>query len=410
VDVFRNKRVGVASMNMRSYPHPPLTEDTSIIQLVDDLLNHSIERRASDLHFEPEEDCFRIRYRIDGALEELKSLGTVLALPIISRLKVMADLNISEQRLPQDGRIKIRFDQRLVDLRVSTLPTQSGESVVIRILDQTHVQLELSALGLPDSILDRIRRAVRQPNGILLVTGPTGSGKTTTLYSALNEVNDPEIKILTVEDPVEYEIEGLIQTAVNPEIGLDFSTALRAFLRQDPDKILIGEIRDLETAQIAVQASLTGHLILSTLHTNDAAGAVTRMVDMGLEPYLLASALKVVLAQRLLRAVCSHCREWEPINERDGRLLGLNEFGVKIEKTAKGRGCDQCNQSGYAGRIALFELLEVNPEMCEMIVSQAAVVEIKSEAICNGMKPLRLCGLDALAVGQTTISEVLKYT
>jgi type IV pilus assembly protein PilB len=293
-----------------------MANQTPIIRFVNLVLQQAIKDKASDVHFEPFEDQFRIRYRIDGALYEMAPPPRNLAVPVISRVKVLSNMNISETRIPQDGRIKMTIAGRPVDLRVSTLPTQFGESVVLRVLDKSVVNLDLEALSLPDDILQTIRDLVDRPNGIFIVTGPTGSGKTTTLYSALREVNSVETKILTAEDPVEYEIDGIMQVAVNHQVGLDFSRALRAFLRQDPDKIMVGEIRDLETAQIAVQASLTGHVVLSTLHTNDAPGAVTRLIDMGLEPFLISASLEAILAQRLVRRICRSCRTaYEPGHE-----------------------------------------------------------------------------------------------
>ena len=290
--------------------------ETPIIRFVNLVIQQAIRAQASDIHFEPFEDEFRIRYRVDGALYEMSPPPKSLSLPVISRIKVISELNIAEHRIPQDGRIKMTIEGRAVDLRVSTLPTQFGESVVLRVLDKSAVNLDLDNLGLPENVKSGIRGAVRRPNGIFIVTGPTGSGKTTTLYSALREVNEIETKILTAEDPVEYEIEGIMQVPVNHQVGLDFARALRAFLRQDPDKIMVGEIRDIETARIAVQASLTGHVVLSTLHTNDAPGAITRLIDMGLEPFLLSASLEFILAQRLVRRICSSCKqEFDPKNE-----------------------------------------------------------------------------------------------
>lgn len=384
--------------------------ETPIIRFVNLVLQQAIRAQASDIHFEPFEDEFRIRYRVDGALYEMSPPPQRLAIPVISRVKVLSELNIAERRVPQDGRIKITIGGRPVDLRVSTLPTQFGESVVLRVLDKSAVNLDLDSLGLPEEIKSGIRGAVRRPNGIFIVTGPTGSGKTTTLYSALREVNEIDTKILTAEDPVEYEIEGIMQVPVNHQVGLDFSRALRAFLRQDPDKIMVGEIRDLETARIAVQASLTGHVVLSTLHTNDAPGAVTRLVDMGLEPFLLSASLEFVLAQRLVRKICRDCRtEFQPKREMFD-MLGLNKNEIGDRRFYYGTGCSECNQTGYRGRTGLFEMIKVTDAFREMISSGAATLVLRQNAIEQGMRTLRQDGIRSIFDGETTIEEVLKYT
>jgi len=384
--------------------------ETPIIRFVNLVMQQAIRAQASDIHFEPFENEFRIRYRVDGALYEMSPPPKSLALPVISRIKVIADLNIAEHRIPQDGRIKMTIEGRAVDLRVSTLPTQFGESVVLRVLDKSAVNLDLDNLGLPENVKTGIRDAVRRPNGIFIVTGPTGSGKTTTLYSALREVNNMDTKLLTAEDPVEYELEGIMQVPVNHQVGLDFSRALRAFLRQDPDKIMVGEIRDIETARIAVQASLTGHVVLSTLHTNDAPGAVTRLIDMGLEPFLLSASLEFVLAQRLVRKICSGCKEeFEPKKEvfQD---LGLNPNELGDRKFYFGAGCAECNQSGYRGRTGLFEMIKVTDVFREMINSGAATLVLKQNAIEQGMRTLREDGIRSIFDGESTVDEVLKYT
>jgi len=384
--------------------------ETPIIRFVNLVLQQAIRAQASDIHFEPFENEFRIRYRVDGALYEMSPPPKSLALPVISRVKVISELNIAEHRIPQDGRIKMTIEGRAVDLRVSTLPTQFGESLVLRVLDKSAVNLDLDNLGLPENVKTGIRGAVRRPNGIFIVTGPTGSGKTTTLYSALREVNEMDTKILTAEDPVEYEIEGIMQVPVNHQVGLDFARALRAFLRQDPDKIMVGEIRDIETARIAVQASLTGHVVLSTLHTNDAPGAVTRLIDMGLEPFLLSASLEFVLAQRLVRKVCLSCREeFEPKNEML-QNLGLARKDLGNRKFFYGRGCAECNNGGYRGRTGLFEMIKVNDTFREMINSGAATLVLKQKAIEQGMRTLREDGLRSILDGETTVEEVLKYT
>ena len=387
-----------------------MANQTPIIRFVNLVLQQAIKDKASDVHFEPFEDQFRIRYRIDGALYEMAPPPKNLAVPVTSRVKVLSNMNISETRIPQDGRIKMTIAGRPVDLRVSTLPTQFGESVVLRVLDKSVVNLDLEALSLPDDILQTIRDLVDRPNGIFIVTGPTGSGKTTTLYSALREVNSVETKILTAEDPVEYEIDGIMQVAVNHQVGLDFSRALRAFLRQDPDKIMVGEIRDLETAQIAVQASLTGHVVLSTLHTNDAPGAVTRLIDMGLEPFLISASLEAILAQRLIRRICPSCRTaYEPGHDLI-EMLDVDPLEIADKDFFYGDGCAECSNTGYRGRIGLFEMIVVSDAIRELINNRAPTLTIKQKALEQGMRSLRDDGLRAIFDGNSTIEEVLKYT
>ena len=387
-----------------------IANQTPIIRFVNLILHQAIKDQASDIHFEPFEDQFRIRYRIDGALYEMAPPPKSLAIPVTSRIKVLSNLNISESRIPQDGRIKMTISGRQVDLRVSTLPTRFGESVVLRVLDKSVVNLDLESLGLPEDILQTIRDLVDRPNGIFIVTGPTGSGKTTTLYSALREVNSVDTKILTAEDPVEYEIEGIMQVAINHQVGLNFSRVLRAFLRQDPDKIMVGEIRDLETAQIAVQASLTGHVVLSTLHTNDAAGAVTRLIDMGLEPFLISASIEAVLAQRLVRRICKSCRTaYEPEHELV-ELLGMEPLEVADKDFFYGKGCALCSDTGYRGRIGLFEMMTVSDAIRDLISDRAPTLVIKQKALEQGMRSLRSSGLRAIFDGNSTIEEVLKYT
>ena len=387
-----------------------MANQTPIIRFVNLVLQQAIKDKASDVHFEPFEDQFRIRYRIDGALYEMAPPPKNLAVPVTSRVKVLSNMNISETRIPQDGRIKMTIAGRPVDLRVSTLPTQFGESVVLRVLDKSVVNLDLEALSLPDDILQTIRDLVDRPNGIFIVTGPTGSGKTTTLYSALREVNSVETKILTAEDPVEYEIDGIMQVAVNHKVGLDFSRALRAFLRQDPDKIMVGEIRDLETAQIAVQASLTGHVVLSTLHTNDAPGAVTRLIDMGLEPFLISASLEAILAQRLVRRICPSCRTaYEPGHDLI-EMLDVDPLEIADKDFFYGDGCAECSNTGYRGRVGLFEMIVVSDAIRELINNRAPTLTIKQKALEQGMRSLRDDGLRAIFDGNSTIEEVLKYT
>jgi type IV pilus assembly protein PilB len=383
---------------------------TPIIRFVDLIMYQAIQDRASDIHFEPFENEFKIRYRVDGALYEMSPPPRHLALPVISRVKVMANMNIAERRLPQDGRIQKNIAGRNVDLRVSTLPTQFGESVVLRVLDRTTVDLDLEMLGMPDEIHSFILDMIQRPNGIFIVTGPTGSGKTTTLYSCLRRINTIDSKLLTAEEPVEYDLEGIVQVPVNESIGLTFARILRAFLRQDPDRIMVGETRDLETAQIAIQASLTGHLVFTTLHTNDAPGAVTRLIDMGVEPFLISSTLEAVLGQRLLRRICPNCRNsYQPTDAVLGQLdISRRDIGDK--EFFYGQGCDTCNQTGYKGRIGIYELMRINDPIRELINQRAPTVVLKQKAIELGMKTLRQDGLRSIFAGDTTIEEVLKYT
>ncbi len=381
-----------------------------IIRFVDLVLQEAVKAKASDIHFEPFEDQFRIRYRIDGSLYEMAPPPKNLAPAVIARVKVMSGLNIAERRVPQDGRIKTTISGRAVDLRVSTLPTQFGESVVLRILDKSVVNLDLANLSMQADIMEGIRELVNRPNGVFIVTGPTGSGKTTTLYSALREVNTEDVKILTAEDPVEYEIEGIMQVPINHQVGLTFAAALRSFLRQDPDTIMVGEIRDLETAQIAIQASLTGHVVLSTLHTNDAPGAITRLIDMGLEPFLISAAVEGILAQRLLRRICKTCKTAYEPDQDTVALLEVDPIEIANKRFYFGKGCPECNKSGYKGRQGLFELMRVNDPLRALITEKAPTLVLKQKSIEFGMRPLRDDGLRAIFDGQTTIEEVLKYS
>jgi type IV pilus assembly protein PilB len=387
-----------------------LANETPIIKFVNLVLYQAVQDRASDIHFEPFEDEFKIRYRVDGALYEMSPPPKHLSLPVTSRLKVMANLDISERRLPQDGRITINLGGRQIDLRVSTLPTQFGESVVLRVLDRTAVTLELESLGFPKQVFDYVAETIQQPNGIMIVTGPTGCGKTTTLYSALRRINTIDSKLLTAEDPVEYDIEGIMQVAINDGVGMTFGKALRSFLRQDPDIIMVGEMRDLETSQIAIQASLTGHLVLTTLHTNDAPGAVTRLIDMGVEPFLISSTLLAVLAQRLVRTVCKKCRTpFEP-TENQLALLNLSPHDIGEKVFYYGRGCSACNDTGYRGRKGIFELMVISEAVRALINERAPTVVIRQKAVELGMVTLREDGLRGIFDGETTIEEVLKYT
>lgn len=381
-----------------------------IIRYVDLVLYQAIKEKASDIHFEPFEHDFRIRYRVDGALYEMAPPPLHLKDSIISRIKVMSNMNIAERRVPQDGRIMKEVDGRSVDMRVSSLPIQHGESVVLRVLDRSSIDLDLEDLGMPPDLKEYIEETVAKPNGIFICTGPTGAGKTTTLYAALRKVNTIDVKILTAEDPVEYDVDGIIQVPVNDAIGLSFSRVLRAFLRQDPDKIMVGEMRDLETAQIAIQASLTGHLVFSTLHTNDAPGAVTRLIDMGCEPFLVAATLEGVLAQRLLRTICKDCRTAYQPTESILLQLGLSPADVGDKEFYTGAGCETCGQTGYKGRTGLYELLDMNDAIRELITQRAPTLKIRHKAIEMGMSGLREDGLRNIYTGKTTIEEVLKYT
>jgi type IV pilus assembly protein PilB len=381
-----------------------------IIRYVDLVLYQAIKEKASDIHFEPFEKDFKIRYRVDGALYEMAPPPIHLALPILSRVKVMANMNIAERRVPQDGRIVKQVGDKQVDMRVSSLPTHHGESIVLRVLDRSSVNLTLENLGLTEYIYNYITETIEKPNGIFIVTGPTGAGKTTTLYAALRRINTIDSKLLTAEDPVEYDIDGIIQIPINEAIGLDFPRVLRAFLRQDPDRIMIGEMRDKETATIGIQAALTGHLVLSTLHTNDSAGAVTRLIDMGCEPFLVAASLEGVLAQRLVRTICKDCKSpYEP-NEAILSQLGISAHELGDKQFFTGAGCDSCGQSGYRGRRGLYELLNITDPIRELITGRAPTVVIKQKAVELGMNTLREDGLRNIYLGNTTIEEVLKYT
>ena len=384
--------------------------DNQVIKLLNLVMLQAIKDRASDIHFEPFETEFKMRYRIDGVLYEMVPPPKQLGPAITSRIKVMAHLDIAERRLPQDGRIELTVGGKPVDLRIAILPTIYGESCVMRVLDRGNVELALDRIGLRQDDYEKFQHLIRKPNGIVVVTGPTGSGKTTTLYAALSSLNDIETKILTVEDPVEYDIDGLLQCQVNNEAGLTFGKALRSFLRQDPDIILVGEVRDLETAQIAVQASLTGHLVLSTLHTNDAPSSIIRLVDLGMEPFLLTATIEGIVAQRLVRTICSKCKEnYEP-KEEELMELNLLPENVRGKKFARGRGCDNCNKSGYRGRMAIFEIMTMDDEMRELVMAQANTTALRAHARRRGMRSLRESGLLGIFEGQTTIDEVVRET
>jgi type IV pilus assembly protein PilB len=381
-----------------------------IVRYVDLVLFQACKQRASDIHFEPFDGEFKIRYRVDGSLLEMAPPPPHLGPIITSRVKVMSNLNIAERRIPQDGRIMKVVGGKQIDMRVSTLPTVHGESIVLRVLDRSSVNLDLENLGFRPELYDYIIDTINKPNGIFIVTGPTGAGKTTTLYAALRKINTVDTKLLTCEDPVEYDIEGIQQVPINEAVGVTFAKVLRAFLRQDPDRIMVGEMRDKETATIAIQASLTGHLVLSTLHTNDAPGAVTRLLDMGCEPFLLSATLEAVLAQRLLRTICKNCRQpYEP-NRTVLDQLGLSQDAIGDKHFYNGRGCDDCGGSGYRGRKGLYELLALSDPLRDLIVERAPTVVLKQKAIELGMLALREDGLRSIYDGSTTIEEVLKYT
>jgi type IV pilus assembly protein PilB len=382
-----------------------------IIKIVNGILIKAIKIGASDIHFEPYEKSFRVRYRLDGVLRRDMLLPLQIRNAIISRLKIMAKLDIAEKRLPQDGRIKLRMGKgREMDFRVSSLPVLFGEKVVLRLLDKGALQLDMTKLGFEEDSLKEFQNAIHKPVGMILVTGPTGSGKTTTLYSALSELNKESENIMTAEDPIEYNFMGINQVQMHEEIGLTFASALRSFLRQDPDIIMVGEIRDFETAQIAVQSALTGHLVLSTVHTNDAPGTVTRLIDMGIEPFLISSAVILILAQRLIRKTCTECRE--PIKVHPQLLidLGVPPDEAKSFTVYKGKGCTICNGTGYKGRLGLYEVMTMKEEIKELVLARASASEIKKEAIRLGMKTLRQSGVTKVKSGMTTIEEVLRST
>ncbi len=384
--------------------------EAPIIKFVDAIMYQAIKDKASDIHFEPFEKEFKIRCRIDGALYEMAPPPKNLALPVISRVKIMSGLNISERRRPQDGRIQLKIGGKPIDLRVSTLPTQYGESVVLRVLDRSVVNLDLDALGIRPENLAKIRDIIQMPNGIFIVTGPTGSGKTTTLYSALKEINKTEDKILTAEDPVEYDLEGIIQLPINEGIGMTFGRALRAFLRQDPDIIMLGEIRDLESARMAVEASLTGHFVFSTLHTNDAAGTVTRLIDMGVEPFLITSSLQGVVGQRLIRRICPRCKASFVPTDEDLALLDLDRADVGDNKFYYGKGCQNCNNTGYKGRKALTEMFVMHSQLIDLVLQSSPTVVLRDKARELGMITMREDGIQSVLNGETTMEEVLRYT
>jgi general secretion pathway protein E len=383
-----------------------LAFEAPVVRLVNLLIEGAVALEASDIHFEPFEDTLRVRYRVDGILFDQEAPPRRLQAAVTSRIKIMAEMNIAERRLPQDGRIRVNAHGRRVDIRVSTIPTVHGESIVMRLLDRSSVFLPLERLGFDTQMLQRFDALIRRPHGILLVTGPTGSGKTTTLYGALDKINSADRKIITVEDPVEYQLKGINQIPVKPKIGLTFATGLRHIVRQDPDVILVGEIRDLETAEIGIQAALTGHLVFSTLHTTDAPGAITRLQDMGVEPYLVASVLEGVLAQRLVRRICSACREPHRPPGADLEALGVELVASK--PLFRGRGCEECRNTGYRGRTGIYELFQVTEEVRSLILRRVSTREIRRYAIEAGMVTLRLDGWAKACDGITTVEEVLR--
>ena len=387
-----------------------LASEAPIIRLVNRLILNAVEIKASDIHFEPFENQFKVRYRIDGVLHEVDSPPHRLQAAIISRVKIMAKLDIAERRLPQDGRIKLKIADKEIDFRVSTVPTVFGESLVMRILDRDTLVLDLAKIGFPQKILDQYNELIKQPYGMILVTGPTGSGKTSTLYTTLAKINSPELKIITLEDPVEYQLQGINQIQVNAKIGLKFANGLRSIVRQDPDIILVGEIRDKETADIAIQSALTGHLLFSTLHTNDSCGAITRLLDMKVENFLLSSTLLGVLAQRLVRVICPVCKTQYQPEERLIKSMGLSPEEAESSAFYCGEGCDHCRNTGFKGRIAIFEYLPVDERIRREIVNRSNTETIKKKAVERGLVTLRQDGWDKVKRGITTISEVLRVT
>lgn len=388
-----------------------MASEAPVIKLVNLIISRAVEIEASDIHIEPFEGALKIRYRIDGVLHDMEAPPKQLQNAIISRVKIMAKLNIAERRLPQDGRIKMRILGKEIDLRVSTIPTIYGESVVLRILDRENVILELTRLGFPKNSLKKFESTISKPYGMLLVTGPTGSGKTTTLYASLNKLNSPEKKIITIEDPIEYQLHGVNQIHVKPQIGLTFSNGLRSIVRQDPDIIMVGEIRDAETADIAIQAALTGHMVFSTVHTNDSAGAIARLSDMGIEQYLMASALVGILAQRLVRKICLHCKEKVKVTKKYLDNLGP-EFDsiLQVNELFEGKGCEKCNQTGYRGRIGIYELLLIHEEIHDMILKKTSSIHIKEKARSLGMTTLRGDGWQKVKDGISSVSEIYRVT
>lgn len=386
-----------------------LTSDGTVVAVVDRIIEEAIRLGASDIHIEPYEKYLRVRYRLDGVLHGVDQLPVSKARPLISRIKIISQLDIAEKRRPQDGRMRVQQDGRTVDIRVSSLPTDFGEKVVLRILDKSQLRLDLARLGFESADLKTFERTIRLPYGMILITGPTGSGKTTTLYAALDHINDARVNITTIEDPIEYNLDGINQTQVRSDIGLTFAAALRSILRQDPNIIMVGEIRDSETAEIAVRAALTGHLVLSTLHTNDAPSAITRLIDMGIEPFLVASSVKMIIAQRLLRKLCDKCKLPHKLTSVEGEELDIS--GVEgSDSFYEAAGCPSCNNSGYRGRSAVYEVFQIQNELSEHIARKLSTTEIRNKALALGMITLRQAALRKAANGETSISEVLRET
>jgi type IV pilus assembly protein PilB len=386
-------------------------EEAPVVKFINNLLADAVNRGASDIHIEPYEHSMRVRYRIDGVLQEMMSPPVKMKAALTSRVKIMADLNIAERRVPQDGRIKIKMGaNRVIDFRVSTLPTLFGEKIVLRILDKGNLTFDLEKLGFDAEPLKHLMHAISQPYGIVLVTGPTGSGKTTTLYSALSKVNQVGVNIMTAEDPVEYNLQGINQVQIREEIGLTFAAALRAFLRQDPNVVMVGEIRDTETGSIAIKAALTGHLVLSTIHTNDAPSTINRMIDMGLQPFLVASATNLIQAQRLVRRICKKCRQEHVYPKHLLLEAGLGEAELAESKFYLGKGCEECRQTGYRGRVGLYEVMPLSPTLKKMVTDDASAAEIKQQALREGMVTLRRDGLEKMKRGLTSLEEVLRET
>ncbi len=389
-------------------------EEAPVVRLVNAILTEALRRGASDIHLEPYERLLRVRYRIDGVLHEVMQPPMKMRNAMVSRLKIMAKLDISEKRLPQDGRIMLRTTHegktKVLDLRVSTLPTLFGEKIVMRLLDKENLRLDMTRLGFEPAALAHFQEAIYKPYGMVLVTGPTGSGKTNTLYSAISQLNTPDTNIMTAEDPVEFQLPGINQVQVKEQIGLNFAAALRSFLRQDPNIILVGEIRDFETAEIAVKAALTGHLVLSTLHTNDAPSTITRLMNMGIEPFLVATSVNLICAQRLIRRICAHCGQARPLPERELRDLGFSPEEAASVVPRRGAGCGECNGSGYRGRVGLFEVMPIDEELRDMVLVGASALDLKRKALAQGMKTLRRAGLEKVKEGVTTVEEILRET
>lgn len=401
-----NKTVAVTSIKADDIDKMDDVKNAPTVKLVDSLLKNAVEQRASDIHIEPYEKFIRVRFRVDGVLNEISTLSIDVLSGIVTRIKILADLNIAERRVPQDGRIVTNINNKNVDMRVSILPLITGEKVVIRILDRSNYKVGRERLGMSKEDLGKLDDIISAPHGIILVTGPTGSGKSTTLYTVLSELNDNEKNIVTVEDPVEYSLEGINQINVNSKVGLTFASGLRSILRQDPDIVMIGEMRDSETAEIGIRAAITGHLVLSTLHTNDAPSSVMRLVDMGVEPFMVATALKGVIAQRLVRRICPYCKEAIPADVAERRLLGVSENEEAVHY--KGKGCAACNHTGYAGRMGVYEIMNIDRDLKDLILKTSNSDEVKDLAIKKGMKTLAMSAKELVLSGQTTIEEMMK--